>query len=164
MGHNVAGFVARWRAVEPAEIVADGAAIAPLNDGYGLLVLDDSAGGVPDALDEPIAKLGLALSIHNGAVAFVVTDYFGGVGEQGGAAWRDGVLVMPYEVSRLGSINSALGAIGVTRRRTMTTLAAAFGGAGVQKHDLFDTVGLGRYRDNSDWLACAESEGNGLRM
>ena len=64
-------------------------------------------------------------------MAWVETDYFGGLGDQSGKAWKDGKMV-GFKGPEI-SINAALKAIGVERS---------------EEYDEFDTIRLGMYRDN----------------
>ncbi len=77
-----------------------------------------------------LAEVGRECSVH-GPVAYVETDYFGGLGGQGAAAWIAGKPVLAPTIDEIGPINVALRAIG---------LAPAAG------LDEFDTLGLGLVR------------------
>ena len=71
----------------------------------------------------------------DGAVAYLETEYFGGVGEQAAAVWRNGELVLsPSQADH--PVNAALRSLGVAR--------------GV-RDDEFDVVGLGLHRHTADW-------------
>ncbi len=77
------------------------------------------------------------------AVAYVETEYFGGMGTQAAATYIAGVpTVAGRHTNETGvetdslAINEALAAIGVRRKGQM---------------DEFDTIGLGRYRHTEDW-------------
>jgi hypothetical protein len=70
-----------------------------------------------------------------GPVAYIETDYFGGVGGQGAAVYADGQVIMEPEWGESGPINRALKMIGVNR--------GLFG-------DRFSALGLGAYRSNDD--------------
>jgi hypothetical protein len=70
----------------------------------------------------------------------IYTDYFGGVGEQGSTYYP---ITEPGETS----INEGLRKLGVMKD---------------DKMDEFDTVGLGRYRSNSDLFENEEDEANVL--
>ena len=72
--------------------------------------------------------------------AIISTDYFGGVGTQIGNAYR-GDEMIPL---KLDSINEALKALGVKRKRT--------GFLSRSDMDEFDTIGLGNIRSNPDYL------------
>jgi len=74
----------------------------------------------------------------DGPIAHVFTDYFGGDGTQGATVWTGGKQVMAPEVSRQGAINSALRRIGLKAKPPL---------------DEFDTIGLGDYRSNDDFVA-----------
>jgi hypothetical protein len=73
-----------------------------------------------------------------GRVAYIETEYFGGIGEQAAAVWEDGRLIMPATLAPSGPINEALKLLGVQRTATQ---------------DEFDVAGLGRHRRTTDWLA-----------
>ena len=79
-------------------------------------------------------------------VAWVETDYFGGSGFQSAASWDRGETVVGplktgAETALLdGAINHALRSIGVVSEGS---------------HDEFDTLGLGRHRDNEEWMEWA---------
>ena len=99
-----------------------------------------------DHLDVDEVAWAVALST-GGLLAYIETDYFGGWGTQAALVWQDGrVLLGPLTHSDdnpaqkrtpLASlpINTALRALGVVRA--------------ADKHDEFDTLGLGEFRDLS---------------
>lgn len=74
----------------------------------------------------------------NRTVAFVTTDYFGGVGEQSSELWINGVCEYDSQdfPNESNPINIALNKIGVTRQSGM---------------DEFDSIRLGNYRSNDDF-------------
>lgn len=74
---------------------------------------------------------------RGGVLAYVETDYFGGVGGQGAIVFRDGSEVMRPKWHDSGAINTALEMIGVPR-----SLAG----------DRFSMVGLDDVRHNEDVL------------
>jgi hypothetical protein len=77
-------------------------------------------------------------------VAYVYTEYFGGVGEQSALAFVGGHLATPHSgagralpwSSSIGPINAALAAMGVVRERGQ---------------DEFDSIGLGLHRSTEEW-------------
>lgn len=70
------------------------------------------------------------------SVAYVETEYFGGLGDQGAIVAKEGRIAFgPTDGD--GSINSALRLIGVKK--------------GLAR-DEFDAVGLDKFRSNEDWL------------
>lgn len=83
-----------------------------------------------DDIEEWRVLVRQVLAKHLKTYASIWTDYFGGMGEQGGKAWVDGTRVVSGD-----SINDALVAIGVVKNDDM---------------DEFDTINLGRYRDADD--------------
>jgi len=87
-------------------------------------------------LSEPLARAAERISRH-GAIAYVETDYFGGVGKQSAAVWEQGRLTLPPATDDMGPINSALRLLGVQRSFA---------------RDEFDTIGLGWKRNNEAWL------------
>lgn len=74
----------------------------------------------------------------NRTVAFITTDYFGGMGEQSSELWINGVCEYDSQdfPNESNPINIALNKIGVTRQSGM---------------DEFDSIRLGNYRSNSDF-------------
>ena len=72
-----------------------------------------------------------------GLLAYVETEYFGGVGGQGALVCRDGIEIMPPTWRQSGTINEALKLIGLERGSSV---------------DEFVAVGLGLVRDNDEIL------------
>ena len=70
-------------------------------------------------------------------LAYVETEYFGGMGGQGAAIFDKGLLVWGPELGEIGPINAALARLGVK--------------PGAGDHDAFEAVGLGRCRSNDSW-------------
>lgn len=154
MSHRVAAFVARVEVLRAGTAHLPHARVAPLAQGFGLLPLTadllDEIGETAAEGEEVLvyltpgaARLARALSA-SGGVAYVETDYFGGSGEQGAAAWVGGEGVMEPRRARLGTVNEALRRIGIAA------------GAGV---DEFDAAGLHRHRGTDDWWEAAEADG-----
>ena len=75
-----------------------------------------------------------------GSVAYIETEYFGGVGGQGAAVYSDRKVMMEPEWGESGPINRALVILGVNR--------ALLG-------DRFSAFGLGVYRSNDDLIDAA---------
>lgn len=78
-----------------------------------------------------------------GQLAYVETDYFGGVGGQGAVVYRDGHEVLPRTWGKAGVINGALRLLGVKRK-----LLA----------DRFTVIGFGQVRSNDDILNLIQRE------
>lgn len=83
---------------------------------------------------------------HDGQLAYVETEYFGGVGGQGALVVRNGVEIMPPTWNSFGAINEALELIGVKRRLV---------------GDRFDAIGFGNVRRNDDLLDLIASAHDG---
>jgi hypothetical protein len=73
-----------------------------------------------------------------GRVAYVETEYFGGVGTQAAAVWENGRTILGPKQADIGPINDALRLLGV---------------ACTQTQDEFAVAGLDRHRETEDWLA-----------
>ena len=87
-------------------------------------------------LSSAVESFGKALSAE-GPVVYVETEYFGGVGKQAATVWDEGKQLMSPQKADIGSINEGLKFIGVVCE---------------SEFDEFDSVGLGRYRSNEDWI------------
>ena len=103
-------------------------------DGEDLIYRIDLARKVGDLIQATVTDTGEP-------VAYVTADYFGGMGDQAAAVWGpNGYLLEPVidtDVENTGPINQALRLLGVVTNGD---------------EDEFDTVDLGRHRDN-DWVA-----------
>ena len=154
MSHSMTAFVAR----RPALIaLAQGLGGAPFYklkhaEFFVLPVSDDVFDRVVElkgpgnlvavefwGLTNHLAQLAREASAH-GLIAYIETDYFGGMGTQGTAVWKDETAFQEPATASKGTINLALRAIG---------LGAGFG------LDEFDTLGLGDVRHMSDFEAMA---------
>jgi hypothetical protein len=87
-------------------------------------------------LTDGFRKLLQALS-RNGQLAYVETDYFGGIGGQGALVCRNGEEIMPPTWDKRGPVNHALKLIGMPRGLFT---------------DRFTAAGFDRLRDNDDIL------------
>jgi hypothetical protein len=149
MGHVVTGIIATPEALR--QFAARHSLHAPvlLNAGLAMLPLRDvdldsfleppQTGHVQGFtyLCEQLSRELIAASVGC-AFMYFETDYFGGVGAQGAAVFRDGSLVFGPKSAKIGPINQALSMLGIR------TVAPA--------HDEFETVGLHRHRHTEDWL------------
>lgn len=101
-------------------------------------------------LTEELEWLAATLS-KEGPVAYVQTDYFGGIGSQGAIVWKDGRVVYGPErswdvpVSPQHPINRALRFLRVEPRGHV---------------DAFEAVGLDWYRETGDWERHADIRGS----
>lgn len=157
MGHSINAIIARLSLLEKFASSWEGIRLVRLEQGFALL---PATSRFLDALDgrysssegrkfEGFVHLrgGLVAVLQElsrqGPIAYVETDYFGGVGSQSGATFVDGepvVIEVESEVRpvprSIGAINSALRALGVMRTKSS---------------DEFDAIGLGRFRSMDDW-------------
>lgn len=129
MAHRIRALVLTPEVAELAQRES-GAQLVALAHGLVLLPLEDAP--LP-----PVSALAMRLS-HAGAVAYVETEYFGGIGTQTAAVWDCGVQRMPLTTADAGVINAALHLLGV--RPDAAT-------------DEFAAVGFDRVRSNDDWRA-----------
>jgi hypothetical protein len=159
LGHPLDGFVASESLLNEAAARIPGIRVRPLSSGLGLLastgaffdfVTKGDASPLPAAfrpfsfLSLPLLDWATRLS-RRGPLAYVESDYFGGVGSQVAVVWSGGrILLEPFDsrllmegerVVRKGSLggaaNAALRALGVIASPPQDELQA---------------VGLGEYR------------------
>lgn len=157
MSHSITAFVARRPALAALAQSTGRASFYKLKnaDFFVLPITDDVFDAVVAAkgpgtlvavefwgLTNNLVQLAREASSH-GPVAYIETDYFGGMGTQGAAVWKDGTLLQEPATAGKGIINLALRAIG---------LGPDFG------LDEFDTLGLGQVRHLSDFEAMAPQE------
>ena len=150
MTHMIQGLVvpaaiARTISVEHAVLVplgAAGVAFIPMTD----VLLDHLTARFPTSTAHaptefwklsPSAVLWLEELSATARVAYLETEYFGGVGGQAAAVWESGKIIFGPRQANIGPINDALRLLGVTRNQTQ---------------DEFDVAGLGRHRRTEDWL------------
>jgi hypothetical protein len=76
-------------------------------------------------------------------VAYIETEYFGGLGVQGAVVFEGGKYVYGPTTASTGPISHALRLLGVRKGPTAI--------------DEFDLVGFGRYRNNDEWIAAAQN-------
>jgi hypothetical protein len=150
MGHTVQAFIAKAEVLRDAARGVAAAHVIPVGEGLALLLNTDefydevgkSVGGDESLyrefyrLSSGLAGLGAEWSTH-GPVAYIETDYWGGEGKQSALLWERGLVAYGPAKATLGPINDVLRRMGVERG---------------DHHDEFDAVGLGRYRDNEDWI------------
>jgi hypothetical protein len=140
MGHHISGLVARCGLLLAARPFSAVSIVAPLEQGFGLLLDEECPGVSPSGLPADFAAYAAGLS-EAGPVAWVATDYFGGLGEQAAMAWNGGSVVLDYAVAPGGVINAALRAIGFVNV--------------AHSHDEFEAIGLDWFRRNEDWATFA---------
>jgi hypothetical protein len=92
-------------------------------------------------LSKPLLEKVVVLS-KLASIAYIQTEYWGGTGTQGAMVWHSGEVVLePVLVDGIGAINTALQKLGVKA---------------VDTKDEFDTLGLGKFRNTSQWIKLSE--------
>lgn len=149
MGHAIQAFIAREEVLRAAAARLGNAHVAPLGQGFALVPLTDD---LHDEVTEPgsgaayegrLWKLSSALArlaaewSRQGPVAYVETEYFGGIGDQAALVWEGGEVVFGPERAEIGPINEALRRLGAGRGDHL---------------DEFEAVGLRRHRHTANWI------------
>lgn len=163
MGHAISGLIARREALAafasesglhaPATL-AQGFAFLPLGADHVDTLCERLPTGATGAADPEGFGLLTARFLdvlrgltQLGLFAYVETDYFGGEGDQGALVIENGRVAQDPARDSVGPINDALRRIGVAR--------------GADDPDAFDTVGLGAYRNNDDWIEAGAAARSG---
>lgn len=155
MGHNVCGFIATYEHLAANVTRLPVRLFCKLRGGFGLVPFEDDGNelAVQGAEFERFVKLTERLrrwaereSIRF-AIAYVETDYCGGIGSQSAVLWRAGSVVLGPLHSGISvrpgksvgelPINQVLRCIGVVAQKPL---------------DEFDTIGLGLKRSTEDWV------------
>jgi hypothetical protein len=152
MGHFVQAFVGTRSTLEliqrqfgvsqVADLPQEMALLPLLNELYDAIPNDEGIGigiGEPDEFFQFLTPKIVGLLAHISAkapVGYFETGYFGGDGDQGAILVVKGKITFGPQVGS-GSINEMLALMGVDAN-------------GV--HDEFAAIGLGRFRDNEDWI------------
>jgi hypothetical protein len=151
MGHCLRALVLTEGAAQAAATDLPQVVLIPLAQGLSLVpvtnelfdAISPAYGGDPDPPGPWFERLCGATSkwcaglSFAGSVAYIETEYFGGTGDQGAAVWDAGGLVYGPSRAPRDVINQALRMLGVSRDRG---------------RDEFDSIGLGRWRGNDDWV------------
>ncbi|HEV2799642.1 MAG TPA: hypothetical protein VGW12_04050 [Pyrinomonadaceae bacterium] len=150
MGHTVQAFIAKAEVLRDAAQNINTARVITVAQGFGLLPntrdFYNEVGEVDGGNELPyqefyklstaLANFGVECS-RRGSVAYIETDYWGGEGEQAAVLWERGEVSYEPARGKLGQINDVLRRMGVERGDDL---------------DEFDALGLGRYRNNEDWI------------
>ncbi|MEQ1868030.1 MAG: hypothetical protein ABL996_25700 [Micropepsaceae bacterium] len=154
MSHSISAFVARAPIVAALSRALGGAPFYKLRSEqfFVLPITDDAfdahvaASGPSELAAEDFWRLTVGLCdlakecSQFGAVAYVETDYFGGTGTQGAAAWSAAKEILAPAVSlATGPINTALNAIGLAPEDGMDEFET-LGLDGVRRMDAFEEM------------------------
>ena len=148
MAHCIQAIVTKSHVADRIRAVYPQLPSVGMRQGFIILPVDDL---FVDSVTEPQASqssetwMRLTDAFHDllrelsrfGPLAYIETEYFGGVGGQGAAVYSDGMVVMKPEWSNSGTINRALKLIGVKSRLL---------------GDRFSALGLDQYRSNDDLM------------
>lgn len=156
MSYDLSAVIAEERLLTAAAASLSPARTAQLDQGFALIPVtaalseavaatatadDPGFYRLPGGFDELLAKWSLS-----GPVAFVDSEYFGGVGEESAAVWRHGAMDLGPLRMREGDLPPAEGTPTVQALRALGVHAAP-------GQDEFTSVGLDRHRSVLDWLA-----------
>ncbi|WP_313919033.1 hypothetical protein [Tahibacter sp.] len=156
MAHFVTGLIARRGALQAFAASHQLPAPIALTEVLGLLPLDEDVLDtlLPEPPEDFVAGFNtlspplmaaLKAGSQRATLLYFETEYFGGMGTQGAAVFRDGDVVFGPQAAELGPINNALAVLGV---RTVPPAV-----------DEFETVGLHRHRSTDEWFAAAADGG-----
>lgn len=145
MGHQISGIVAHRETLAALEAPFDGQPAFALTGDFAFLPLDDenldavvglNAGPVVGGFRYLTARLieALRAASRHGDLAYVETEYFGGVGGQGAIAFAGQKIAFGPAFADGHAINDALAILGVK--------------SGTAHRDAFSAIGLDRYRAN----------------
>ncbi len=160
MSHSIHGFVALLGPLQEAANELPKARVVSLKAGFGFLpVTDDLVDHEEPASPHP-ELVHLSARLTDWAVeqsrrfplAYIETEYFGGVGDQTAIAWehgriKSGPLRTSNEKDPAGRPSTPL------LERALNRILRLLGVARGQAIDEFDALGLGKHRSNEKWLA-----------
>ncbi len=145
MGHCISAIIGRREDVCRIAEQMIHADLIELPQGFGMILMTDKLlrdveelAEVSDEIvfpgldrfTEAVRELMERYSFHT-KLAYIETDYFGGVGTQGGLLYESGCCVVAPRSSETGVINALLSELGVRRE---------------PGKDEFDSLGLSKYR------------------
>ena len=155
MSYMLSGFIAKCGIFDKYRHSHPRVSVATLTEEFDLLLNDEylrqalgkSMSGDPEGfehwlLSEEVITLVSELSMQT-PVAYVLADFFGGIGSQSSAVWKKGKMTMKSQtcITRIpqsfGPVNAALKEMGVIA---------------TEGKDEFETIGLNRHRQMEDWF------------
>jgi hypothetical protein len=167
MGYNLNAFISTPGLFADLRRLSDRVVVAPLDQGFELLLYDlylERAMGIPDKPRAVGYEAGLLSQgmVHQALVwsqqqpiTYVEADYFGGVGTQYSVLWQNGAVVAQYKSNNL-RMEHADPLVTVCDKPINEVLKRI----GVQKlhyYDEFEAVGLPKHRHPESWFAAYTS-------
>lgn len=161
MGHSINGFIVRPPGPDLAELPDRQSSVCRLPQSLCFIPVaqetidpDEADSGIPEfhALCERLRVWAVGASFKN-RIAYIETDYCGGIGLQGAVVWENGQAILGpiltddtrpeyWKPIAKNAINQALRLLGAVKGSEV---------------DEFDAVGLGQHRSNEDWIAASKS-------
>jgi hypothetical protein len=148
MGHHITGLIARREVLKHLGDPFAGQPCFSLAKGFAFIPLDsqnlDEITGLhsENAVGDFVYLTGRLIELLRrvsciGPIAYIETEYHGGVGGQGAAVFRDGAMIGDPAWREVGAINDALSEIGVSHS--------------AEAVDAFEAVGLHAFRSNESF-------------
>lgn len=168
MGHTIQGFIAKTKILQEGAHWVTDAHVIPLSQSLSLLPvtegLHDGLMSEPPRVRKPYKEFwrlsfemeAFALRKSRlGAVAYVETDYFGGVGQQAAILWKDGSAIVGPLGTEIVKIDTAIRRVGAELpvNTVLWRMGVEIGAA----RDEFEAIGLHHHRDNEAWIDQAKS-------
>ena len=156
MSYGLKAVVAAGGLLAAATVDLPGARVVDLRHGLAIMPMTDAlltgfAGesklrrtdfwNLPAGFDELLAEWS-----KTGPVAYIESEYFGGVGEENSAVWRDGNMA-------LGPLHLVEGEAAPAAGTPVCQALRELGVRAGETEDEFTIVGLGDHRDGMDWLS-----------
>ncbi|MGW0862367.1 hypothetical protein [Streptomyces sp. NPDC002611] len=154
LSYDLKAVIARRRLLAAMTSALPSARLVDLRHGLALLPV---YGAMSDAVADPAQPPRtdfwslprgfdgvLAEWSHQGPVAYVEAEYFGGAGEENAAVWHDGQLV-------LGPLHLVEGELPSTDGTPVCRALRELGVRAAEGEDEFTAVGLGKHRSTEGW-------------
>jgi hypothetical protein len=170
MGHMLAAFISQSAALRALAAACGHTQIIALPHGFFLLpiqveLLDHDHFQLPNPLPTEypafrllVPELIVIAGQHAQAapIAYVETDYHGGVGTQAAMLWYRDTIIGPVQTETrpmLGRRDMV-----PAEQRAINQILHHLGVQPTTRNDCFDTLGLGRFRSNEAWMAYAAAQ------
>ncbi|HEY3967843.1 MAG TPA: hypothetical protein VGM05_24990 [Planctomycetaceae bacterium] len=160
MGHFIHGFVAPFASLQQAATTLRNAAVVPLDMGFGFMPVTEKMTAEDDKLAfEGLERLTARLSgwareqSERFPLAYIETEYFGGVGAQAAIVWKQGRIALGPEISRTDELSLRSGKQPALHERAINRAMRSIDVSRGTEVDEFDALGLGRNRSDDQWLS-----------